>query len=481
VSAVLPLTAGDWLQIEREACSRSLAEFVRCAWHIVEPGQPYVHGWHIDAISQHLEAVTYGQISRLLINVPPGMMKSLLTAVFWPAWEWGPRGLPHHRILATSHKADLAVRDNLKCRRLVQSQWYQKLWGNTVKLTGDQNAKTKFENTATGFRDAMAFTSLTGSRGDRVIIDDPLSVDDANSPAAREAVNTTFTESVPTRLNNPMSSAIVVIMQRLHERDVSGIVLSENMGYEHLMLPMEFEVKRRCATSIGFKDPRKREGELLFPERFPAAVVKRDNAILGSYAVAGQMQQRPAPREGGMFQRSWFEVVDAVPATNKRVRRWDLASTEATAGKNPDWTVGLRMSECDGVYYIEDVVRQRKGPGGVERLIKTTAMQDGKRVKIRIPQDPGAAGKLAAAALIRMLAGWDVRAELETGAKDVRATPVSAQAEANNVKLLRAEWNSTFLDEVCMFPNAAHDDQVDAMSGAFATLLLTSAYTLGNL
>jgi predicted phage terminase large subunit-like protein len=481
VSAALPLTAGDWLQIEREACRRSLAEFVRCAWHVVEPGQPYVHGWHIDAICDHLEAVTNGQISRLLINVPPGMMKSLLTAVFWPAWEWGPRGLPHHRILATSHKSDLAVRDNLKCRRLVQSQWYQSLWGNTVKLTGDQNAKTKFENTATGFRDAMAFASLTGSRGDRVIIDDPLSVDDANSKAAREAANTTFKEAVPTRLNNPMSSAIVVIMQRLHERDVSGIILSENMGYEHLMLPMEFEPERRCTTSIGFKDPRKKDGELLFPERFPLSTVRRDNAILGSYAVAGQMQQRPAPREGGMFQRSWFEVVEAVPATRKRVRRWDLASTEAHAGGDPDYTVGLRMSESEGIYYIEDVIRARVGPGGVEKLIKTTAMQDGKAVKIRIPQDPGAAGKLAAAALIRMLSGYDVRAEPETGAKDVRATPVSAQAEAGNVKLLRANWNSTFLDEVCMFPNAAHDDQVDAMSGAFSTLLLTSDYTLRNL
>ena len=167
-----------------------------------------------------------------------------------------------------------------------------------------------------------------------------------------------------------------------------------------------------------------------------------------------------------MFQRSWFEVVDAAPASRRKVRRWDFAATEGAG----DWTVGLLMSESGGVYYVEDVVREQLSPAGVERLLRNTAAQDGKAVKIRIPQDPGAAGKSTAAHQIKLLAGYDVRAELETGSKEVRANPVSAQAEAGNVKLVRGPWNEAFLDEVSMFPNGANDDQVDALSGAFASL-----------
>lgn len=477
-SGAIQLTDADWLAIEREACKRSLVTFVQQAWHVIEPGQPYVHGWHIDAIAEHLEAVTRGDITRLLINVPPGTMKSLLTSVMFPAWEWGPRGMASMRVVATSHSERLAVRDNLKCRRLVASEWFQTRW--PLALTSDQNAKTKFENASTGFREAMPFTSLTGTRGDRVIIDDPLSVDDASSEAKREAVNTTFLESVPTRLNNPKSSAIVVVMQRLHQRDVSGLALDMELGYEHLMLPMEFEPERRCITSIGFKDPRKVDGELLFPERFPADVVARDRKVMGSYASAGQMQQRPAPREGGMFKRSWFEIVDAAPATRRKVRRWDLAGTDSKAGGDPDWTVGLLLSEHAGIYYVEDVTRIREAAAGVERTIKATAMQDGKPVPIVLPEDPGSAGKSYASYLVRLLAGWNARAERETGSKEVRATPVSAQAEAGNIKLVRAPWNQEFLEEVSMFPNAAHDDHVDALSGAFAALLSGSTYNLAN-
>ena len=146
-------------EIERADAESSLAEFVRQGWHVIEPGQDYVHGWHIDFICAHLEAITDGveleggdPYNRLLINVPPGAMKSLLTSVFWPAWWWGPRNEPHKRFLCASHSQSLAIRDSTKMRRLISSQWYQERWGDRVQLTGDQNAKTKFETTATGFK-----------------------------------------------------------------------------------------------------------------------------------------------------------------------------------------------------------------------------------------------------------------------------------------------------------------------------------------
>ena len=315
------------IEKSRRACEGSFVHFVREAWSNIEPGNELVWGWHMNAICTHLEAVYYGEISRLLINVPPGFSKSLLTSVFFPSWCWAKD--PHMRFLCASHTQSLAIRDSTKMRRLIQSEWYQRRWGDKIVLTGDQNAKTKFENTEAGFREAVAAGSITGSRGDIVIIDDPHSVEGAASDAMRASTIEWFLEAVPTRLNNPApvynddgeivkpASSIVVIMQRLNEADVSGVILDKNLGYEHLCLPMEFEADRRCETSIGFVDPREEEGELLFPERFPHEVVERDKKVMGPYATAGQFQQRPSPRGGGIIQRSWWQLYDDAEAASQ--------------------------------------------------------------------------------------------------------------------------------------------------------------------
>ena len=308
--------------LEKEACERSLAEFVRRAWSQLEPGAPYIHGWHIDFLCAHLEAITDGvridgkPYNRLLANIPPGMMKSMLVSVFWPAWEWGPRNKPWLRIIAVSHKLEgVADRDSLRMRRLITSDWYRSMWGDRVILTTDQNQRNRYENTAGGWRHATASGSVTGLRGDRVIIDDPHSVDGANSDAERQSVGTWFREAVPTRLNNPRKSAIVVIMQRLHEADVSGLILegdrpgaSSDFGYDYIMLPMRFDPARKCVTKLGYADPRTERDELLFPERFPLWVVERDERILGPYAVAGQFQQTPVPRGGGIILDAWWQL-----------------------------------------------------------------------------------------------------------------------------------------------------------------------------
>lgn len=368
----------------------------------------------------------------------------------------GPRNRPELRYLGSSYSERYAKRDNRRMRDLVASEWYQTLWGDRVKLT--RSGEMAFANTRTGFRQGVPFSRLTGGRGDRVIIDDPHSVDGAESEAERLSTVRTFRESVPTRLNDPQRSAIVVVMQRLHEADVSGTILALGLGYEHLMLPMEFEPERFCRTSIGFTDPRTEEGELLFPERFPRAVVERDKVPLGSYAVAGQFQQRPSPRSGGLFQRGDFEIVDAVPAGAKRCRAWDFAASKARPGRQPDWTVGLRMAEADGIFFVETIARGRWSPAEVERNLKNMATQDGPTVMIRMPQDPGAAGKADAETKIKLLAGFPIRVLSVTGDKATRAKPASAQAEAGNVKLVRGDWNEVFLDEICAFPNAQFDD-----------------------
>lgn len=456
----------DRIELEREACRRSLATFVREAWHVLEPGQPYVHGWHVDVICEHLEAVTRGDFNRLLINIPPGTMKSTLVGVFWPAWEWGPRNMPHMRYIGASHAQDLAIRDNLKMRRLVTSEWFQARW--PLALTGDNNQKISFENAATGFRQACAVASMTGRRGDRIGWDDPLSVNGAKSAAERAEAADIFRETLPTRLNNPDRSAIVVVMQRLHEEDPSGLILAEDFGYEHLMLPMEFEPERRCVTALGVADRRTVEGELLFPERFPAHVVERDKKLLGTYGHAGQNQQRPAPRTGGFFAWDQIEVVDKVPPLAKAVRYWDKAGTENGGA----YTAGVKMGQLrDGSGWIVlDVVRGQWEAPQRERIMKQTAGTDDPKTNIWIEQEPGSGGKESAQSTTRNLAGFIIRAERATGDKEVRAEPFSTQMEAGNIKILRAAWNAAYLDELKLFPNGKFKDQVDASSGAFNKL-----------
>ncbi|AYO85903.1 terminase [Methylobacterium brachiatum] len=446
---------------------------MREAWHVLEPNQPYVHGWHIDAVCTHLEAITHGRFlalgleNRVLINIPPGTMKSLIVSVFWPAWEWGPCGLAGLRYLTTSYKEDFVKRDARRMRDLVSSAWYRALWPH-VALS--RSGEISFANTATGSREGMPFTSLTAGRGDRVIIDDPHSTETAESEPERERTLRVFRESVTTRLNDPARSAIVVIMQRLHERDVSGEILRLGLGYVHLMLPMEFELDRVCRTPI-FADPRTLDGELLFPERFPRAVVERDKVPLGAYAVAGQFQQRPAPREGGLFDRAGFGIVDALPPIEKWVRAWDFAGTKKRPGADPDWTVGVKMGRgADKRFYIADVVRVRETPGKVRQRLINTAGQDGAAVGIRIPKDAGQAGIAQAEDYVTALAGFIVSAVAPTGSKEVRAKPLSSQVEVGNVLLLRGPWNEAFLEELGMFPAGSHDDQVDAAADAFNEL-----------
>lgn len=467
------LSPADFIQIERDLGRRSFKHFVRMAWHVVEPAQPLAWGWALEAMADHLQAISEGKFNRLLMNVPPGMMKSLMMNVFWPAWEWIDK--PYLRYLSTAHKQDLAVRDNLKCRRLITSEWYRMRW-QSVTLTTDQNVKTKFENDRTGFREAMAFTSLTGSRGDRVLLDDPLSVDDAHSDAAIKAVDTTFREALPTRVNND-SSAIVVTMQRLNEKDPSGIILSEDLGYVHLCLPMEFEPDRRCVTPI-FTDPRTVAGELLFPERFTPEALPMLKKTLGSYGVAGQLQQRPSPAGGGIFKSEWWRYLSVAPRLQWRVVYGDTAQKDK---EQNDYSV----FECwgktfDGQIILLDVLRGKwQAP---ELLVnarafwaKHKAIDNGTLRQMKIEDKSSGTG------LIQQLQ----RGDREKGHEPIpvagiprdrdkvsRAYDTTPHIEAGNVILLSgASWLSDYLAEFAAFPNGAHDDMIDPTMDAVAEML----------
>lgn len=448
------------IDLDRAIAARSLAGFARAAWHVLEPSAPLKWGWSLDAICAHLEAVTRGEIKRLLINVPPGCMKSLLVGVIWPAWEWGPQGLPSTRYLGTAHKQELAVRDNLKCRRLIRSKWFQERW--PVVLTGDQNAKTKFENSETGIRECMAFNSMTGSRGDRVLLDDPLSVDHANSEADLKSAELTFTEALPTRVNNE-DSAIVVIMQRLHERDTSGIILQRELGYTHLCLPMRYEPTRKCSTSIGFTDPRKTEGELLFPERFSEKAVADLERTLGSYASAGQLQQRPTPRAGGMIKVHWLaDRYLAIPpreTVRRIVQSWDTAKK---ANELNDYSVCTTWMETDSFYYLVDVYREKVEFPDLKRAAVDMAAKWSPHA---ILIEDAASGT----SLIQQLKSETVLPVIAIGtknlSKEVRMEAVTPLIESGRVRLPHAaSWVSDYVTELTTFPLVVNDDQSDSTS-----------------
>lgn len=486
-----------------------LSQFVREAWqHIPElMAVEYKHGWHIDFICEHLEAITYGRFlemglrNRLLANVPPGTMKSLLISVFWPAWEWA-NGFAHHAYICTSFAEKNCLRDAERMRQLVESEWYQSLYSKnwkpgTKKPNGDpvvhwgikleRRGLKHLSNTRGGQRRSIAFGSLTQWRGDRVIIDDPHSTDTAESDVERAHTVKTFRSSVTSRLNDPAKSAIIVVMQRLHVGDISGLIEDnpKRFPYIHIMLPMRFEVDRRCVTPL-LQDPRKVEGELLMPSRFPLEVVDADEAAMTEYDVAGQYQQRPYLRGGQMFQRGWFKTIPALPTVDARCRGWDLAATKAKNNPNqgPAWTAGIRISRAGEKIIIEHAQRQRTNALGVKRAIKLAAQIDPAGTRISIPQDPGQAGVAQKDSFAEDLVGYDVRFSPESGDKADRALPFSAQAEVGNVYILvtgdpvRDAWIEPFLDEICVFPASRFKDQADGATRAFSEVV---RMTKGNI
>lgn len=466
----LNLTDNDWLAIEREYCARSLANFIRAAWPTYDPSSPLVWGWHIDAIAEHLEAVTDGDINRLLINIPPGTMKSSLVNVIWPCWEWGPKNLPHHRIISAAHEQGLAIRDNRAMRRVIQSEWYQRLW--PTQIASDQNQKTYFENEATGFRQACAVSSMTGRRGHRVLWDDPLSAEHANSVAHLETVIRELTETLPSRYVSPKDSANVIVMQRLNERDPSGYILENDLGYTHLCLPMEFEPERRCVTGIGWQDPRKEEGELLFPERFPREVVDRDKSVMGQYAVAGQFQQRPAPRSGGIFKAEWLKQWAALPAKIDHLMIY--ADTAMKTGEENDYSVfQLWAKGKDGKIYLLDMIRGKwEAP---QLLAQARAFWDKCRAHpLGQPRKMKVEDKASGTGLIQQLRQGRIPVEGIQRNKDkiTRAYDTAPQMEAGNVMLMPShECLSDLMHELTTFPSAAHDDTVDPIMDAVQDML----------
>lgn len=472
--------------IDLALAERSLAEFTKQAWHIVEPGTEYSHNWHIDAICEHLEAVSRGAIHDLIINIPPRCMKSLLTCVMWPTWTW--IAYPQSRWMFLSYAQDLSIRDSLKCRRIITDPWYQIRWGHAFQLTGDQNAKTRFENDKTGFRMSSSVGGgATGEGGQFVVVDDPLKADDAKSDVALESVNAWWGGTMPTRSNDPKSRRRVIIMQRLHDRDLTGYVLErmreENYPqYELLCLPMEYE-PNRCQLSTGWQDPRIKQEELLWPNRFDETEVKRLHSELGETGFASQMQQNPVPAGGGIFKFAWWEEDRnrydyADPAIKSNVvGRWlfvDSAFKDKEANDPSACTTFELLADYRAMirHVWQDKIASNLLPNEIETLA-TRWNYDG-RLRGVIVEDKGS-GTTAIQTLRASAPTWlaDLIFEfMPHGSKEYRAKQAAIWCGRDCILFPYVSsdvpWLFDFADQqygqLFRFPAAAHDDMVDTFT-----------------
>lgn len=297
--------------IEAERCRRSLHTFVAKAWPLVEQATPFVDNWHVGLICEYLQALYNLELQNLVINIPPGHAKSLISSVMFPAWVW--TNAPSARFFCGSHAVDLATRDSVRARRLIQSGWYQERFGETFQMTGDQNVKTRYENDKTGHRISVGVDAgWTGHRGNYIIWDDPLDKNKKDSDTERTKANEAVKASFGTRGDNPSKIRRLMIMQRLHDDDPTGNLMQamkedENFPrFDFLVLPARYE-PNRFVSSIGLTDMRHEDGELLFPQMFDEKVLKQTEALLGPEDTAGQLQQRPVPLGGLIFLREWFD------------------------------------------------------------------------------------------------------------------------------------------------------------------------------
>lgn len=460
-------------------------------WPVVET-KPFVSGWHLDCICDHLQAQWQGDIRNLLINVPPRHTKSLTCAVLFPAWTWLQD--PSFQWLWNTYAQNLSTRDSVKCRRLIQSRVYRTLldraverWGYNdagFRITTDQNTKTRFENDKGGYRLASSVGGTnTGEGGDAIGVDDPHNVLRVESRTDREAITTWWDDVMSTRLNDPRTGFRTVIMQRSHAQDLSGYLLKKHEAgieeWAHLKLPAHYTGSNCIMTGIGWEDPRNKVGEPLHPERIGHAELDRIAASLTPYGTAAQLEQEPVPKEGSMFDRVNFKIVEGFDHSliDATVRYWDKAASET---KGSAYSAGVRMHRLRGhrglpTFIIDSVIRGRWSFKEREDVIKATAKSDAQEfgrldVNTYIEQEPGSGGKESAQSTIANLAGYIIEADRPIGDKATRARPLAVQVQGHNVSLLEAAWNMAFLDEITLFPKSDFKDQTDAASGGFAKI-----------
>ena len=479
---------GITLAEEAAEMSGSLAAFVRHAWTVVWPNTAYVPGWHIDAICEHLAAVSAGVIRRLQVWVPPGSSKSTIVSIMWPAWEWTRE--PWLRYLTASYDQDLATRFAVQSRELIRSSWYQARWPN-VTLKRDQDLKRSYANTSGGERFATspgspgASAGGTGRHAHRILIDDAINAAAVTSETALQHVAEWHDGTISTRFADPKTGTEVIIQQRLAERDLAGHVLEQG-DWEILCLPEEYEPDHPYAWR---GDPRSQPGELLMPERVGPVEHEQRVRALGAHRAAGQLQQRPAAREGAILKRSgwrfypadWLEDGERhhLPRFSALVQSWDTAFKDKTTS---DYVVGGLWGRVGADLYLLAVRRDRMAMTATKQAIRAMsdlAAANWPGLPVRILIEKSANGVEIIEGLKRELRG--VTAIVASTSKVARVEAAEPALEGGNIfvpgmaapdnpsgynEAKTPAFTQQLIEECAVFPNGQHDDQVDMFTQA---------------
>jgi len=475
-------------EIEKRKAAREKVElaenfpaFVREAWKVIEPGRPLQWNWHLDVICEHLEKCARGECRRLIINVPPRSMKSYLVNVFYPVWVWLKQ--PWHQFNNYSHNEKLAIRDSLRARRLIRSEWFQARWGDEFTLMADQSAKSFYQNEKGGHRAAFGILSnITGAGGDTQVIDDPHDAKAAQSDAERGSVIDVIDDTLPSRFNDYKSGVFIVIMQRLHEGDAAGHLIKKwGKTATVLCFPMEYEAGHPQVSEF---DERKDEGELLWPERWGPKEVAELKSDYTPYGYSGQQQQRPTPDGGGILPRGWWlPWRGELPECEYIVQCWDTAYEEKEESDYSAMTTwGVFFDEQDNRYCVILLSRIK------ERLAFPDLLTTAKGVYDQYEPDqvliePKATGKSLRQELRRRgVPAFDWKPERSRGTG--REVDKTARTHAASIVLYDGcvfypvadhrgnplKWPEEVIEECAAYPRGVNDDLVDTCTMAWLWL-----------
>jgi predicted phage terminase large subunit-like protein len=428
----------------------------------------YKTNWHHRVLCDYLDRFARKEIKRLMVCMPPRHGKSELVSRRLPAYLFGVN--PDARIISCSYSADLAQRMNRDVQRIIDDGEYTaifpgtRLYGKNIRTIADgswlRNSDIfEIVNHAGVYRSAGVGGGIGGMGFDYGIIDDPIkNREEADSLRIRDRVWDWWQSTFYTRAEK--DAAILLTTTRWHSDDMAGRILtSEDAGD---WVRVSFPAIRE---DVDNADDIRNVGDPLWPDKYDLETLNKTHNVIGPYQWASLYQQRPRPREGGMFKFQWFKMCSAIPARASRVRWWDRASTEGAG----DFTAGVLVAYDEGIFYVEDIVRGQWESGERDRIIRATAERDralGYNVTYWGEQEPGSSGKDMARAFVRLLAGFTVYTEPTTGNKENACDPFRSQCQAGNVQVMTAPWTPAFINEACEFPSGRNDDQIESASRA---------------
>ena len=452
--------------LEKKLCELSFYEFFKQAWHVVEPSIELSTNWHhkylCDILQKEAERIIDNKpkTKDIVINIPFRSTKSLLVTVMFPVWAWIKN--PKFRFITASYSAELSIEHATRSRDVINSEWFKDRWGEVFHIKKDQNLKARYENNFLGVRRATSVGgTVTGQGGDFLLVDDPVSPQHAASEVERENANEWYRTTFYSRLNNPLTGIRIVIMQRIHDNDLSGFLLSggeSRLKYKHICIPAELsdDVKPKM-----LKDNYDENG-LFWTDRFSKSILADYKQALGSYGYAGQLMQTPTPLNSGMIRADWFKI-DQFKHTTEHTTVDFVIDPAYTANEKNDPSAMLAYTYKDNRWQILDCINVYKEFPDLVKFIPQWVVKNGYTNRSRVYAEPKASGKSIVQTL-KKETGLNVR-EDKPPSKDkvARVQDISASLETGRVSLLKGDWNEEFLQQLVKFPSAKHDDMVDCL------------------